>query len=165
MIELARRSGKVKTVYAEVVREGDDFEVEYGLFPKLNHTPHFDSGKPIKFVYAVCHFVDGGYNFVVLSRSDIERLRLRSPMQKNAPAGAWATDYEAMAKAKALKQLAKYMPLNIDQQEAIATDDTVLEPDNFKDGHVKIEDVQYDFSEIETVEIDNPKTNSNEQIG
>ena len=142
-IELARRSGKIKMVYAEVVREGDDFDVDYGLTPNLKHKPKFDIDKPLKFVYAVCHFSDGGYNFVVLSRGDVERLRMRSPMQDANPSGAWFTDYDAMAKAKALKQLAKYMPLNIDQQEAIATDETVLNPENFSAGQVKIEDVEY----------------------
>ena len=151
LIELARRSGKIKTVYAEVVREGDEFEVEFGLNPNLRHVPMLDAGKPMKYVYAVCHFTDGGYNFVVLSKSDVERLRLRSPMQKGAPSGAWLTDYDSMAKAKALKQLAKYMPLNIDQQEAIATDEAVLTPDNFQAGRAKIEDVEY-ANEVEAVE-------------
>lgn len=150
LIELARRSGKIKMVYAEVVREGDVFNVEMGLSPKLEHKPVFDSSKPMTYVYAVCHFSDGGYNFVVLSRSDVERLRMRSPMQDAAPSGAWLTDYDAMAKAKALKQLAKYMPLNIDQQEAVATDESVLTPENFMngDGKVRIEDVEYDTTDI-----------------
>jgi len=94
----------------------------------------------------------------VLSRSDVERLRMRSPMQKGTPAGAWATDYEAMAKAKALKQLAKYLPLNIDQAEAIATDEAVLTPDSFQDGQARIEDVAYE--ELPgTEEADAPKEN------
>jgi len=60
LVELARRSGKVKMVYAEVVRQGDDFRAEFGLEPKLEHRPRFDSGRPLTHVYAVCHFSDGG---------------------------------------------------------------------------------------------------------
>lgn len=150
LVELARRSGKIKMVYAEVVRDGDEFKAEFGLEPKLEHKPNFDSSKPLTHVYAVCHFNDGGYNFVVLSKSDVERLRMRSPMQKGTPAGAWATDYDAMAKAKALKQLSKYLPLNIDQAEAIATDEAVLTPDNFQNGQAKIEDIAYE----EAVDVD-----------
>jgi recombination protein RecT len=150
LVELARRSGKIKMVYAEVVREGDEFTAEFGLKPTLEHKPKFDSTKPLTHAYAVCHFNDGGHNFVVLSRSDIERLRMRSPMQKGMPAGAWATDYDAMAKAKALKQLSKYLPLNIDQAEAIATDEAVLKPENFERGAVKIEDVTYEEQIEET---------------
>ena len=144
LIELARRSGKIKMVYAEVVREGDEFNAEFGLDPKLEHKPKFDSTKPMTHVYAVCHFTDGGYNFVVLSKSDVERLRMRSPMQRGLPAGAWKTDYDAMAKAKAIKQLAKYLPLNIDQLNALSSDEQVITPENFtKDGEYKVEDASY----------------------
>ncbi|MDR0864993.1 MAG: recombinase RecT [Candidatus Symbiothrix sp.] len=147
-IELARRSGKIKMVYAEVVREGDEFNAAFGLNPTIEHKPKFDSSKPITHVYAVCHFNDGGYNFVVLSKSEVERLRMRSPMQKGNPVGAWATDYDAMAKAKALKQLSKYLPLNIDQAEAIATDEAILKPENFQNGQAKIEDIAYDEATV-----------------
>lgn len=143
-IELARRSGKIKMVYSEVVREGDEFEAVFGLNPNLIHKPKFDSEKPLTHVYAVAQFTDGGYNFVVLSRSDVERLRMRNPMQKGMPTGAWKTDYDAMAKAKALKQLSKYLPLNIDAQADLVTDETVLKPEDFKDGKVQVENVKYD---------------------
>ena len=152
-IELARRSGKIKMIYAEVVREGDEFTAEFGLEPTLLHKPAFDSSKPLTHVYAVCHFNEGGYNFVVLSKSDVERLRMRSPMQKGNPAGAWASDYDAMAKAKALKQLSKYLPLNIDQASDIATDDAVLMPESFHDGRAKVEDITYEEVDTETGEV------------
>jgi recombinational DNA repair protein RecT len=79
-------------------------------------------------------------------------------MQKGIPVGAWATDYDAMAKAKALKQLSKYLPLNIDQAEAIATDEAILKPENFQNGQAKIEDISYDEAivDIETGEIKEP---------
>lgn len=164
LVELARRSGKIKMVYAEVIREGDEFVAEFGLNPKLEHKPKFDNTKPMTHVYAVCHFNDGGYNFVVLSKSDVERLRMRSPMQKGTPAGAWASDYDAMAKAKALKQLSKYLPLNIDQAEAIATDEAILTPDNFQNGAAKIEDIAYEDASVvdtETGEVKPAQTDSN----
>lgn len=147
-IELARRSGRVKMVYAEVVREGDEFEATFGLNPDLKHKPNFDSSKPLTHVYAVCQFTDGGYNFVVLSKSDVERLRMRNPMQKGAPKGAWATDYEAMAKGKAMKQLSKYLPLNIDTQTDLATDEAVLKPEDFNSGRVSAENIHYEDAEI-----------------
>lgn len=167
-IELARRSGRVKMVYAEVVREGDEFEANFGLNPDLKHKPAFDSTKPLTHVYAVCQFTDGGYNFVVLSKSDVERLRMRNPMQKGSPAGAWATDYEAMAKGKALKQLSKYLPLNIDTQADLATDEAVLQPESFTAGRVKTEDIQYDDAQIidpETGEITKADSEGNSSEG
>ena len=144
MVELARRSGDIRMLYAETVREGDEFEVELGLYPKLVHKPKLDSSKPLIYVYAVCHFLNGGYNFKVLSRADVEYLRMRNPMQKGAPTGAWATDYEAMAKAKSVKQLSKFLPMSIDQQMALATDEAVIRPESFQNGKVKVDEIQYD---------------------
>jgi recombinational DNA repair protein RecT len=43
LIVLARRSGEISNIYAEAVYEGDRFEVELGLTPKLLHVPNYDS--------------------------------------------------------------------------------------------------------------------------
>lgn len=153
-LSLARRSGEILTVNAEVVREGDKFEYRLGLHRDLVHEPTGDISKDITHSYATVEFKDGGATFVVLSKAEIERLRMRSNGQGPKPSGAWATDYEAMAKAKALKQLAKYLPLTIDEANAIATDGAVLNPDNFeKDGHVKMEDVEYELVDETTGEV------------
>lgn len=160
MVELARRSGRIKMVFAEVVREGDEFEVEFGLEPKLRHIPKLDPSKPMTHAYAVCHFTDGGHNFVILSRQEIERLRLRNASQKKGVSGAWATDYEAMAKAKVLKQLSKYLPLNIDTMTAIQTDEAVITPDNFANGEYKIEEAVFtDISNEQEVQVEEAPTN------
>ena len=132
-LDLARRSGAIKNVYAEVVHEGDEFLYTLGLSRTLEHKPSGKIDTPITHAYAVVEFTNGGMNFVVLTREEIERLRRRSPSQKNGVSGAWATDYEAMAKAKALKQLSKYMPLTVDavndgaviKAEAIGDDGTI----------------------------------------
>lgn len=150
LIDLARRSGKIRMIYAEVVRYGDDFAYCFGLNPDIRHTPTGDTIHPITHAYAVCHLMDGGFNFVVLSLSEIERLRKRSQGQGEKPSGAWASDYEAMAKAKALKQLSKYLPLNIDQAEAVSTDSAVIKLEDFgKDGRLDTAAVQHDYTDYE----------------
>lgn len=152
-IDLARRSGKVKMVYAEVVRDGDEFSHCLGLYPDLQHKPSGNTSRPITHAYAVCHLIDGGFNFVVLSRDEIERLRMRSPGQGTNPSGSWFTDYDAMAKAKALKQLSKYLPLNIDQAEATSTDSAVIKLEDFgKDGQLNTAAIEHDYTEYEDIE-------------
>ena len=123
-IELARRSGKVKTLYAHCVHEGDVFEYELGLDPKLKHVP--GKGGKMTHVYAVAHYTDGGFNFTVLSRDEVEGLRTRNASQRGAPSGPWATDYEEMAKAKAIKRLSKYMPLSDEAAKAMAIDEAFI---------------------------------------
>lgn len=125
-IDLARRSGELKMVYAEVVRKGDEFSYEFGLEPKLIHKPNPDSAGEITHVYGVAHYKDGGYNFIVLTRADVENLRRRNASQKERPSGAWLTDYAGMAKAKAIKQLAKYMPLSDEFADAVLSDEAAI---------------------------------------
>src|SRR5690625_2556241 len=45
MIDLARRSGHIQSIYAHAVYENDEFEYEIGLDPKLKHKPTMDTEK------------------------------------------------------------------------------------------------------------------------
>lgn len=137
-IALAYRSGEIKNIYAEVVREGDHFECELGLEPKLRHVPNPDctGDEKITHAYAVVHYKAGGYNFIVLTRNKIESLRKRSASQKSGLSGAWATDYDAMCKAKAISQLRKYMPMATEMQRAGAADGAILNLSNCGAGAV-----------------------------
>lgn len=158
-IDLARRSGKIKDIYAEVVREGDEFEAIFGLDRSLTHKPKFDTSKPITFVYAVAHLNDGGVQFIVLPVSEIERLRIRGGGRSEYLTGAWKTDYEAMAKAKAIKQLAKYLPLSLDEFNGMASDGAIMKPEDFDHGSLKTEAIDlpeesiYEVVDEETGEI------------
>ena len=166
-ISLARRSGQIKNLYAYPVRKGDDFTYELGLNPKLEHKPKADVDAELTHVYAVVHYKDGAYDFIVLTRAEVEKLRLRSPMQKGAPKGAWATDYEAMAKAKAIKQLAKYMPLSDEMQAATVSDERIIDAEkaSSNDGTGLILDqMEYpdaEYTESEDVTFDNEKEGKN----
>lgn len=149
LIDMARRSGRLRDISAEAVYQGDTFEISYGLERSLKHIPHFlHPGKPemIEYVYAVATLADGGKTFVVLPRIEIERLRQRSPGQRAVPSGAWLTDYEAMAKAKAIKQLAKFLPLNLDDLVGFAKDETTYRLDPIKQS---IEEYS-DYSELKS---------------
>jgi recombination protein RecT len=115
-------------LYAKTVHEGDEFIQEYGLSPKLVHKPGAKQGKMIA-VYAVAHLNGGGEVFEVLTYEDVERLRVRNASQRGNPSGAWASDYEEMAKAKAVKRLAKYLPLSDEMLHAGVADDAFI-PDS-----------------------------------
>ena len=144
-ISLSRRSGDLLTVYAEVVRERDEFQYEVGLEPKLIHKPALDDAGQLTHVYAVAKYKDGGYNFIVLTRAEVNRLRLKNPSQSKGISGSWATDFDAMAKAKAIKQLSRYMPLSVDMQNAILSDEGVITEKAFTNDHsgIMVEEIQY----------------------
>ena len=142
-IRLAQRSGELTDIYAEIVREGDVIEYELGLHRKLVHKPVLGNTGRILYSYAVAHYKSGGYSFVLLTADEIEKLRKRNTSQKGSTSGAWATDYEAMAKAKAIKQLAKYLPLSVDIMNAVETDEAVINIDSFDGGVLQPESVEY----------------------
>lgn len=123
LIHLARRSKEISTIQAHVVHDGDRFEYEFGLSPKLVHVPlpTAKSGPDaVTFAYAVARLKDGGVQWDVLSRKEIDAVRSRS---RAAQSGPWVTDYEEMAKKTALRRLCKLLPVSVELERAVALDE------------------------------------------
>lgn len=123
IIDLARRSGEITSIEAREVCDGDFFEFEYGLEPKLRHKPaDGDRGRPTHY-YGVAHFKDGGYYFDVLPISEIEKRRERSAAKKSGP---WVTDYTAMARKTVIRHMAPYLPLSAEAARAVEADEGLV---------------------------------------
>lgn len=123
MIDLARRSGHIESIYAHAVYEKDEFEYELGLEPKLKHKPSMESDRG-EFIgaYAVAHFKDGGYQFEFMPKSEIEKRKARSK-SANSSYSPWKTDYEEMAKKTVIRHMWKYLPISVEIQEAVSYDE------------------------------------------
>lgn len=121
LVSLARRSGEVISIDTRVVREGDEFRYAFGLEPKLEHRPgDAVDDKSITHAYAVIRLRDGGYQFDVLRRAEIESVRKRS---KAAGDGPWVTDFAEMAKKTVLRRALKLAPMSVEAQKAVALDE------------------------------------------
>ena len=122
-IDLARRSGQIKDISARVVREGDEFEYEYGLTECLRHIPSTApiDGRPVTHVYMVAHFKDGGHYMDVMSREEVEAIRKRSKSPNNGP---WKTDWDAMARKTVIRRAFPYLPVSVEAEQAVASDDS-----------------------------------------
>jgi recombination protein RecT len=125
MIDLARRSGQIVSIEARAVYEGDTFECELGLESKLTHTPDWQNTnrtrpETLRFVYAVAKLKDGGIQFDVMSRAEVDGIRARS---KAADSGPWVTDYAAMALKSVVRRLFKFLPVSIEMQQAVGLDE------------------------------------------
>lgn len=97
MLDLARRSGQIQTIEARPVFKKDKFQISFGLNPNLTHEPaweELDRGELI-FVYAIAKMKDGGTQFEVMSRVEIDKIKAQSKSSSNGP---WVTHYEEMAK-------------------------------------------------------------------
>ena len=124
LLELAYRSGKISTIYAETIYENDEYTYEMGFDAKLIHKPKMDGprGKAVAY-YAVYKTVDGQGSFTVMSAEDVRAFAQKK--SKSYGNGPWQTDFDAMAKKTVLKRLLKYAPISTELQRATAADETV----------------------------------------
>jgi recombination protein RecT len=125
LVSLAYRSGQVKTVYAEAVRENDEFEYELGLEPKLIHKPAKKDRGEITYFYAVFKLVNGGEGFSVMSKDDMDKHMRKFSKAAQSGFSPWTTNYEEMGKKTVIKRVLKLAPLSSDIQMNIAQDETI----------------------------------------
>ncbi len=125
MLDLAYRSGEVKTIMAQTVYENDNFDYCFGLEPKLIHKPaKSNRGKPI-YYYAVFKLNNGGEGFEVMSIEDINEHAKQFSKALNGSTSPWKTNFDEMAKKTVIKKVLKYAPLKSDFVRGIASDETV----------------------------------------
>ena len=70
--------------------------------------------------YAVARLKDGGYQFEVMSRAEIEQVRKKS---KAGSSGPWVEHWDEMAKKTVLRRLCKLLPSSIELARAVAMDE------------------------------------------
>lgn len=118
LLDLARRSGEIKTIQAQAVHANDLFEYECGLSPVLRHVPKLigDRGPAVGY-YAYALTKDDGTYFEFMTREDIDKIRSRS---KAKDFGPWVTDYGQMARKTVLRRLCNYLPLKVEIAQSIA---------------------------------------------
>lgn len=152
LIELAYRSGQVKTIYAEAVHENDEFDYELGLEPKLKHKPAAKDRGPVTHYYAVFKLVNGGEGFTVMSKEDIEEHKRKFSKAANSGFSPWSTNPEAMAKKTVIKQVLKYAPLSSDVVRDIETADEKIKHDISVDMSFVKDETEY--VDVEAKEVD-----------
>jgi len=164
MIDLARRSGQIVSIDARAVYEGDKFECVLGLDATIKHEPDWQNpnrSQPdkLRFVYAVAKLKDGGVQFDVMSRAEVDGIRARS---KSADNGPWVTDYPAMALKTVVRRLFKFLPVSIEIQRAVGLDELADAGISQQNGAI----IDGNFSEVETpLEIDHSAQGGDESAG
>jgi recombination protein RecT len=120
LIDLARRSGQIVSIAAHEVCANDQFELVYGLDEKLNHTPALgDRGEVIGF-YAVAKLVGGGHAFEFMSLHQVREIM--EATQSKGKYGPWKDHFTEMGRKTVIRRLAKYLPLSVEFQTAVALD-------------------------------------------
>lgn len=149
LVKLARNSGVLSTVRAEVVYENDEFDYELGLEPDLFHKPPKKGGrgKPIG-VYAVGKLTSGEPEFKYLEQSEVEFYKGKS-RAKDAPDSPWNTDPMAMWRKTAIRRLVGYLPMDDKTARAVQNDEMLetgheqsLAPEFFSDDAIEVEAIE-----------------------
>lgn len=134
LIDLARRSGNIVSISAEIVYENDIFDFEKGLHEKLIHKPVLTDRGDMIAAYAVAKLKDGGAQFIVMSKKEIDEVKTKAKAQY----GPWITDYNAMAQKTCVRRLFKWLPSSVEMQKIAILDEH---------GEVGIQDITAMFKE------------------
>ncbi len=120
-IKLARRSGEIADIYAEVVYQKDTFKVRKGTDRALEHEPYMGTDDPGALVatYAVAKLKSGETTFVVLFPRDIERHK-KTAQGLNRADSPWNAHPDSMWKKTAIHELSKWLPCETEDMERVA---------------------------------------------
>lgn len=139
LLKLAKQSGAVKKIHAEVVRKNDKFvRYEGDENPPLHEADWFGDRGEIVGAFAYAILEDDDIQVEIMSKGDIESIRKRSRSSGNGP---WVTDWAEMARKTVIRRLIKYIPASSDK--AVRFQEAVQQVDNlydFKNSH----DIQED---------------------
>jgi recombination protein RecT len=118
LLTLVRRSGTVKELVAGVVRAADEFAWSRELDrDTLTHRPAETNRGPATHVYAIARLLNGGVQFSVLTREEVEARRDLSDGwrdQKSRPYSPWTRWPDAMWMKSGVRSLVPWLDLSPD---------------------------------------------------
>lgn len=125
LVSILLRSGEITKIHTECVYEGDHFEAIYGLEQNIIHKPNFDterSANTLKFVYAVAKLKNGDYQFQVLSKGEILKIKALSRYDNDLYFNDKKDPQMWMVRKTALIQLSKMLPKDFYGKKAVEMD-------------------------------------------
>lgn len=142
LISLARRSGEITDIYAREVCEKDDFEVNEGTERGIKHKVNYKEDRGDAYCYyAVYHLKDGSFDYEVMTKSEIEKVRAASKSgdKKGTPWDMW---YEEMAKKTVIRRLLKRAPMSIEMANAVKLDNQLSATGEVSDDIIDVADYE-----------------------
>lgn len=135
MIELLRRSGQLKDIYAYSVYENDEFEMTYGLDRDLKHKPNLQNKGNFIGCYCVAVLKDDARAFEYMTKEEIEAHGKK--FSKTYGNGPWKTDFEAMAHKTVVKKMLKWLPVSVEFLEMANKDEKTFKVADEKTGETE----------------------------
>jgi recombination protein RecT len=113
MIKILTDAGAVKNVDAGVIYSNDKYDFRRGSDPYFKHQSALSNRGEKVGAYAIAFLRDGGFQFEILGKDEIEKIRATSESYKNEEGrkySPWETWEDEMWKKSALKRLFKLLP-------------------------------------------------------
>lgn len=126
IMKLARNSGELGSIVANVVHENDQFR--YWIDDNGEHVEHTpdpfgDRGKVVG-VYAQAKLKDGTTMVECMNLDEVEKCRKVSSAKDSGP---WKTWWSEMAKKTPIRRLSKRLPMSTDLEHAVKADDDLVD--------------------------------------
>lgn len=166
LVSLFYRHPLAHELYAEVVYQNDKFWVRKGTKREIYHEPCMtkDKGEVVGF-YAVAKLKSGAYNFVYMSRDEMDDFSAQyAKRDSSGKNNFWTNNYEEMALKTVVKKCLKLMPKSIDMTMAMEVDEAVKRPISM-DEVQNIQDVPAIFPEYEVEAADTKQEADNVACG
>lgn len=121
LMKLARRSGIVASMDSQVVYNADQFGIQLGTDPRIDHIPSTDSADRGGFrgVYAWARLSTGELVIEWMTDADVQAVR-KSSRAGNGATSPWVAHPGEMYRKTAIKRLMKRLPLGADAETALA---------------------------------------------
>lgn len=118
MVDLARRTGEIMTIYANELCENDQFEMSYGVGGTLKHTPNLrgDRGEVIGYyAFAALTGGDGAYQYVYWPKESVIEHAKKHSQTWGQDTSPWTQHFDSMAKKTMIRQLFKTLPVSVER--------------------------------------------------
>jgi len=119
LVDLARRSGKIADIHADVVCKNDVFEYSFGSEGTLIHKPALKDKGDVIAAYSYVKMKDGSCSYEVMNVDDIEKIRQKS---KAGSSGPWKDYWNEMAKKTVFRRHSKWLPVSSEFLTAVEKD-------------------------------------------
>jgi recombination protein RecT len=144
-VSLARRSGEILGIHADVVYDGDQFSFEYGTNEHLRHIPMGDAeGREATHAYAYAKLKGEGSVFEAMPIARVLRIRNGSQgyqqamrdkatnekdpsdwRSKNWADAPWVKHFYPMARKTAFLQLKPWLPMSVEVHNALQIEEAI----------------------------------------
>lgn len=119
LMKLARRSGQVSAMDAQVVYANDPFDIQLGTEPRIDHRPTVEGERgAYRGVYAWARLTTGELVIEWMTEADVQAVRKVS-RNGSGPSSPWVNHYGEMARKTVIKRLMKRLPLGADAEYAL----------------------------------------------